>query len=240
MNVDWTAVGSVATAAAALITAWMAAMTRGSIRQTQRHHRDAFRPLVVFMPYDGIDPQARKELIDFKATAEGSKVYALQLYGTLQNVGVGPALNLRLRLAVLNPEDFRATCELSPMKAGEFRQARQHELGGPFPMTLPVNYPQDSMAPIFRWPRMVRGPSIWNTKTSLDSASGLATPPAGMPPGRRPKFAGMTVGCEHEHPQAKTTSNRPPAPRNRGLRLPISTGSERAMPPTLANSCHPR
>jgi hypothetical protein len=134
MNVDWTAVGAVATAAAALITAWMAAMTRGSIRQTQRHHRDAFRPLVVFMPYDGIDPQARKELIDFKATVEGSRVYALELRGTLQNIGVGPALNLRLRLAVLNPEDFRATCELSPMKTGEFRQARQHELGGPFPI----------------------------------------------------------------------------------------------------------
>ena len=104
MNVDWTAVGAVATAAAALITAWMAAMTRGSIRQTQRHHRDAFRPLVVFMPYDGIDPQARKELIDFKATVEGSRVYALELRGTLQNIGVGPALNLRLRLAARGPE----------------------------------------------------------------------------------------------------------------------------------------
>ena len=138
MNVDWTAVGSVATAAAALITAWMAAMTRRSIRQTQRHHRDAFRPLVVFMPYDGIDPQARKELIDFKATAEGSKVYALQLYGTLQNVGVGPALNLRLRLAVLNPEDFRATCELSPMKAGELRHGPKLDLGGQLPLTVPV------------------------------------------------------------------------------------------------------
>ena len=111
MNVDWTAVGAVATAAAALITAWMAAMTRGSIRQTQRHHRDAFRPLVVFMPYDGIDPQARKELIDFKATVEGSRVYALELRGTLQNIGVGPALNLRLRLGRVNtncPDDADA------------------------------------------------------------------------------------------------------------------------------------
>ncbi len=142
MNVDWTALGALATAAAALVTAWMAAMTRKSIQHAQEHHRDAFRPLVVFMPYDGVDPQDRKGLIDFKGASEGNKVYALVLSGTLQNIGVGPALNLRLQLAVMSPEDVRTVCELSPMKAGELRHGQNFEVGGQLPLTVPVQLSQ--------------------------------------------------------------------------------------------------
>jgi hypothetical protein len=142
MNVDWAALGALATAAAALVTAWMAAMTRQSIRQTQKHHRDVFRPLVVLMPYDGIDPQDRKGLIEFKGASDGNEAHALWLHGTLQNIGVGPALNLRLQLAVMNPDDIRAVCELSPMKASELRQGPKHNPGGQCPLKVPVQLSQ--------------------------------------------------------------------------------------------------
>ena len=145
MKVDWTAVSAIATATAAFatfvaagVTALMAAMTHRSIEQTKEHHRDAFRPLVVFMPYDGIDPQDRKSLVEFKGASEGNEAHALWLHGTLQNIGVGPALNLRLRLAVMKPDDVRAARELSPMKAGELRHGPKLDLGGQLPLTVPV------------------------------------------------------------------------------------------------------
>ena len=145
MSMDWTAVGAVATAVAAAVTAWMAAMTRKSIRHTQEHHRDAFRPLVVFMPYDGIDPQDRKSLVEFRGQSDSNHDHKLLLHGTLQNIGVGPALNLRLQLAVMNPEDVRVTCELSPMKVNERRQGPNcgsgtgpFSVGGQWPLVVPV------------------------------------------------------------------------------------------------------
>ena len=144
MSMDWTAVGAVATAVAAAVTAWMAAMTRKSIRHTQEHHRDAFRPLVVFMPYDGIDPLDRKGLVEFHRPSDGSLPRHLLLNGRLQNIGVGPALNLRLLLAVMNPQDVRAACELSPMTSNESRQGRYIPPGGPlvvsgqFPLAVPM------------------------------------------------------------------------------------------------------
>lgn len=142
MSVDWTAVGAIATAVAAAVTAWMAAMTRKSIRHTQEHHRDAFRPLVVFMPYDGIDPQDRKSIVEFKGPSNGHGAHELWLHGTLQNIGAGPALNLRLQLAVLNPDDIRATSELSPMKTGELRQGPNFNVGGRTPLKVPVQLSQ--------------------------------------------------------------------------------------------------
>jgi hypothetical protein len=142
MSVDWTGVSAIATGTAAFgtfvaaaVTGWMALMTRNSVRQTQEHHRDAFRPLVIFMPYDGIDPKNRKELIKFSGPSEGNQLRHLLLNGTLQNIGVGPALNLRLRLALMNPNDVRVTCELSPMKINESRQGPKFGPGdGPFPL----------------------------------------------------------------------------------------------------------
>lgn len=149
MKVDWTAISAVATGiaafatfAAAGVTGWMAWMARKSILQTQEHHRDAFRPLVAFMPYNGIDPQDRKGLIDFKGASEGNEAHALWLHGTLQNIGVGPALNLRLQLAAMNREDLRAACEISPMKAGEVRQGPKFNPGGQSPLKVPVQLSQ--------------------------------------------------------------------------------------------------
>lgn len=142
MSIDWNAVGAVATASAAVVTAWMAAMTRKSIRQTQEHHRDAFRPLVVFMAYDGIDPQDRKNLVEFKSPSNGNGTHELWLHGTLQNIGEGPALNLRLQLAVLDPGDISATSELSPMKASELRRGPKFDPGGESPLKVPVRLSQ--------------------------------------------------------------------------------------------------
>ena len=164
MTMDWTAVGAVATAVAAAVTAWMAAMSRKSIQHTQEHHRDAFRPLLIFMPYDGVDPEDRKSLVDFRGPSDNNQIHKLVLHGTLQNIGVGPALNLRLRLAVMNLEDIRATCELSPMKVNERRQGPNYgsgvapfSVGGQWPLVVPLELSQGfnatdfQMAPNSAW-----------------------------------------------------------------------------------------
>ena len=195
MSVDWTAVGAfataggaVATAGAAAVTAWMAAMTRKSIRHTQEHHRDAFRPLVVFMPYDGIDPLDRKGLVNFHRPSEGGLPHQLLLNGTLQNIGVGPALNLRLLLAVMNPQDVSAVCELSPMKNNECRQGPYIAPGGllvvsrQFPLTVPLrlspgfNDTDFQMAPNSPWSIILEYEDIFGRRFRSRHASSRSAP----------------------------------------------------------------
>lgn len=140
MTIDWTAIAAIATALAAVVTGWMAWMTRNSIRQMQEHHRDAFRPLIILMPHDGVDPYDRKSLAAFiRENTPAEPSYVLRLRGALQNIGVGPALDIRLRIALTNPDDIKVSTELSPMRAGEVRHGFSNESTGiRRPLDIPV------------------------------------------------------------------------------------------------------
>lgn len=127
------------TAAAALFTAAMAGYTRKSIVESQRqhrealqqsdqHHRDGFRPVLVLRPHDGVDPLNRGALLragKYSGT-DGSHVFVIN--AAVQNVGVGPALNIRLTLRVMGIEGYGTSRELAPLRAGEMRGDREHPL----------------------------------------------------------------------------------------------------------------
>ena len=136
---NWDAVIAICTGAAAIFTAVMAWYTRCSIavsqkqhrdahKQSEQHHRDDFRPVLVLKPHDGVDPLDRGALLraENNAGTDGSHVFVIN--AALHNVGVGPALNIRLTLRVMGIEGYGTSRELAPAQAGEMRGDREHPL----------------------------------------------------------------------------------------------------------------
>lgn len=126
--VNWTAISACATAAAGVFTALMAAYTRKAIRdnhkqnvaareQSERHHQDGMRPLLVLTPATGIEPTNRSSLLTFAETPSG--IHALSIACELRNIGTGPALNPRLHLRAMGVPGYGFTTRLSPVHAGE-------------------------------------------------------------------------------------------------------------------------
>ena len=136
---NWNAVIAICTGAAAIFTAVMAWYTRCSIavsqkqhrdarEQSDRHHQDGFRPVLVLRPHDGVDPLDRGALLRAESNAgtDGSHVFVIN--AALHNVGVGPALNIRLTLRVMGIEGYGTSRELAPAQVGETRGDREHPL----------------------------------------------------------------------------------------------------------------
>jgi len=136
---SWYASTTFWTSAAAVSTAVMAWFTRKSIAESQKqhrdaheqseqHHRDDFRPLLVLKPHDGVDPLDRGALLRAENNAEtdGSHVFVINV--ALHNVGVGPALNIHLTLRVMGIEGYGTSRELAPAQAGEMRGDHEHPL----------------------------------------------------------------------------------------------------------------
>jgi hypothetical protein len=114
--IDWQAVSAVATAAAAVTTAMMVWCTRETLSQSEKHHRDDLRPLLVLAPPNGIEPLDRSEVLRFEQR-DGKHI--LSLACELRNIGIGPALNPKLQLRVMGIEGYGFTKHLSPVRAGE-------------------------------------------------------------------------------------------------------------------------
>lgn len=126
--INWNAVSACATAAAAVFTAIMAAYTRKAIKdnqkqntaareQSERHHQDGLRPLLVLTPANGVEPADRSVLLKFAKTPNG--LHALSIACELRNIGTGPALNPRLHLREMGVPGYGFTTRLSPVRAGE-------------------------------------------------------------------------------------------------------------------------
>lgn len=122
------AISAYATAAAAIFTALMAGYTRKAIKdshqqnvrareQSERHHQDSLRPLVVLTPLDGIDPTDRSKLLDLGPGPDGQ--HLLSLACELRNIGTGPALNPRMHLRAMGIAGYGFTKRLSPIRAGQ-------------------------------------------------------------------------------------------------------------------------
>ncbi|WP_201315121.1 hypothetical protein [Dyella sp. EPa41] len=153
MSSTWDEVTAICTGVAAIATAVMAGFTWKAIKDSQKqhfdlhqqgtdaqvlsekHHQNSFRPIVVVSPYDGVDPVDRSGILNFDGTARTGNTRLIFIYGLLKNVGVGPALVVRLHLRAMETKDYGSTHELSPLQLGEARGG----VDAPLKLVLQVN-----------------------------------------------------------------------------------------------------
>lgn len=139
MIINWTAVSgiatgvaAVATAAAAMATAWMAGMTKRSLQQVEKHHQDSYRPLLVFTQYDDAIPIDRSPLLKLAPSSAGALERTYIITGLLTNIGVGPALNVRLTLRFNGIEGCGVNHALTSVPVSEIRGEPGHCFRMPF------------------------------------------------------------------------------------------------------------
>lgn len=147
---NWNAIIAIFTAAAAVATAFMAVFTGIAIKNGQRqfrdaqaaseaHHRDTFRPVVVLSPFEGVEPEDRANVIQFDSAVGSDERRFVRVSGFLRNVGVGPALNVRLLFRAMGKAGYGFALALTPIGAGEKYDLGSREVG---PMaTRGIRYP---------------------------------------------------------------------------------------------------
>ncbi|WP_139351692.1 hypothetical protein [Rhodanobacter sp. C06] len=130
----WEGITAISTAAAAIFTAVMAYLTRKAIKEGQgqrkdtndhfaatraqdkQHHEDSFRPLLVLAQTDIADTVNRDGTI--RVLANDSKSGLVVIKCVIRNIGMGPALNVRLHLRSDGRTGFGPTRELAPIAGG--------------------------------------------------------------------------------------------------------------------------
>lgn len=151
MSSNWLAIESVATACAAGFTAVMAGMTWRAIVDGRKHHRDEYRPILVLIPADGVDPACRDTVISAeKSPTDGRPGYSL-VGVTLKNIGRGPALNCRLTMRFQGIGDYGVTRGLSPVQAGGEYERGERPLHIPVSLGQGFNDTDFHVAPAAGW-----------------------------------------------------------------------------------------
>ncbi len=126
----WTVIGSIATAVAAGFTAWMVYLTRRGIQQNVEQHKDGYRPTLVFLPHHGASAEARTHVLQYMFAPP-----TLRVWGTVRNIGVGPAINARMALRIRGIEGFGPDpLSLPPIGVGDLFG----KIGDP--ITVPISY----------------------------------------------------------------------------------------------------
>lgn len=129
---NWEAATAICTGAAAIFTAVMAWFTRRSIveshtqyektrEQSEQHHQDSFRPIVVVVPPFGIESSDRSNLLYIEPKASGANEHLCGILGVLRNVGAGPALKVTLQFRAMGKMSYGFSRELTPLQAGDIR-----------------------------------------------------------------------------------------------------------------------
>lgn len=132
-------------AATAIGTVAMSAFTYRVIRQNRQQRQDAARPILLLTPFDGVVPANRAGLLGPSSTVSPSEnTHSYQILCALNNVGVGPALQVRLQLRFMNRDDYGISRELAPLAAGEARGDAQHPLS--LPVTLSISFHETDFA----------------------------------------------------------------------------------------------
>lgn len=127
---NWNAVIAICTAAAAVFTAVMAFYTRVAIKHGQRQfrdaqqrddvrHQDAYRPIVVLEPFGGVEAENRGHIVTLDSSSRMGDRRLFKVACVVRNVGVGPALNVRLSFRAMGKPGYGFTQELVPVGAGE-------------------------------------------------------------------------------------------------------------------------
>lgn len=127
---NWNAVTAICTGAAAIATAVMAYCTYWAIKSSQQQfcdaqqredsrHQAAYRPIVVLEPFGGIEAESRIQIVLFDANSYMGSLRRFNIGCVVRNVGVGPALNVRLSFRAMGKPGYGFTQELVPVGAGE-------------------------------------------------------------------------------------------------------------------------
>lgn len=136
---NWNAVIAICTAAAAVFTAVMAFYTRVAIKRGQQQfhdaqqrddarHQDAYRPIVVLEPFGGVEAESRGHIVAFDSSSHMGDRRLFKIACVVRNVGVGPALNVRLSFRAMGKPDYGFAQELVPVGAGETQGTTTHAL----------------------------------------------------------------------------------------------------------------
>ena len=103
----------------------------------ERQHRDRFKPVCLLAPYGGVDAWNRRgALLEAMPPApDNPSCGTVVIRCVLRNVGVGPALKLRLKFRFLDMNGWTSEpWELSPLGAGETCGSEAAPLLVPFPI----------------------------------------------------------------------------------------------------------
>ena len=118
----WTGAAAVFTAVMAGFTGWSIVASqrqqRRAMQQSDQHHQDGFRPVLVLAPSDDAIPLDRSKLLKLAPTSPGATERMYIIACMLTNIGVGPALNVHLMLRVRGIDGYGISRELTPVSAG--------------------------------------------------------------------------------------------------------------------------
>lgn len=139
-SINWDAITAISTGAAAVATAIMAWLTYKVIRegqaqrketnehfaatreQDQRHHEDSFRPLLVLAPSKSSSIDNRENMLTTPGASDPDPL--VRLICSLENIGSGAALNIRLHARSNGIRGLGPWVELPPVAAnGSYKNA---------------------------------------------------------------------------------------------------------------------
>lgn len=144
----WVAFSAIATSVAAAYTARMANLTKrtlivtrdamkesraefvDSARSTERHHQETYRPILTLRhPAAATAIAAARQLVISTSRIDDKESVAIfNVVGRIENIGLGPALVVRMHIRPEGRSIPQGTFELSPVKAGRAMENQTHQL----------------------------------------------------------------------------------------------------------------
>lgn len=118
----WNALTGIGTLALACATFCVIRQGRRQRRDGECQHRDRFKPICLLAPYDGVDAWNRRgDLLEVMPPApENPSCRTVAIRCVLRNVGVGPALKLRIKFRFPTRDGWTTEpWELSPLGDGD-------------------------------------------------------------------------------------------------------------------------
>ena len=144
----WNALTGIGTLALACATFCIIRQGQRQREETERRHRDRFKPICLLAPYSGVDAWNRRAIL-IEATApapDNPSCGTVAIRCVLRNVGLGPALKLRLKFRFLDMDGWTSEpWELSPLGASEAYGSEAVPLHVPFPIHESFNQTDFSM-----------------------------------------------------------------------------------------------
>ncbi|OYY04231.1 MAG: hypothetical protein B7Y73_04760 [Acidocella sp. 35-58-6] len=192
----WNALTGIGTLALAGATFCVIRQGQRQRRDGECQHRDRFKPICLLAPYGGVDAWNRRgDLLEAMPPApENPSCGTVTIRCVLRNVGVGPALKLRLKFRLLDMNGWTSEpWELSPLGAGETCGSDAAPLLVPFPIHEQFNQTDFAMLIGKPWEIWLEYEDVFGRQfQSLHSKSLLNSDPATFTwtapvPGQEPK-----------------------------------------------------